>query len=238
MAWLSVQSGAAMKWITVGGRPFAIHSDEREAYWDEGTSRSVMEGNEYLLREWVDSYSRYFINTVFDLGANIGAFSCLARNLFPNAHIVAVEAHPDNIPYLTANCGNDPKTTIVPRAVLGIPCPSVVMLDKLDYNGGGWTLATSGTEIQTVSIVDLFNKHVPEGRDLDLLKIDTEGCETCILRGLARFSLLRRVNFIRLEWHGRKSIVELRALLRRTHDVWIDTKPLYNGILVASRKVQ
>lgn len=43
-------------------------------------------------------------DVIFDIGANIGYFTHLARGLFPNALIVAVEPHPENIRIFQENC--------------------------------------------------------------------------------------------------------------------------------------
>lgn len=231
-----ISLGPSMKQITIQGRPFYVHSKERESYWDEGTARSVIEGNEYLLKDWEKNQARFGLEVVFDIGANIGAFTRLSKKLFTNANVVAVEAHPDNIPYLVKNTENEVGVVVLNKAVMGIPCPNTVMLNRHDDNGGGWALATNGTEVQTISIVTLFKDYVPFGKHLDLLKIDTEGCEVSILRAMSRFSLLARTRWIVLEWHGRKAIPELKSLLRKTHYVWYDNAPPSNGIMIASRK--
>ena len=88
-----------------------------QAAWDIGTSQAVITGDEYSLKPFLHSPMRLKVQTVVDIGANIGAFTLAARRTFPHARVIAIEPDPDNVSLLQRNCGDDALVTICQTAV-------------------------------------------------------------------------------------------------------------------------
>lgn len=128
---------------------------------------SILDDDCYAVRA-VDSR----VTTVLDIGAAEGAFSVLARCLYPRARIVAVEADrgraqtlvqrlsPLGIDVLIAAVADGRRCRLVPRG----DCSYAV------YDEGGQPTYTPGQLLQRLSIQPSET----------LLKVDTEGCESCL----------------------------------------------------------
>lgn len=130
----------------------------------------------FLGREY--DYINYPNNTkiIIDGGANIGFFTILMKNRFPNSKIISVEPDTDNFIQLQnnvssydnvfcENCGLWNKQTLLK------------VYDK--YNQGKWSIIveedlTKGS-IQAISINSLVNKYSIE--KIDILKLDIESSE-------------------------------------------------------------
>jgi FkbM family methyltransferase len=221
-----------------------------QAAWDVGTSHSIIHNDEYVLRHFVDAPVRDKVHTVVDVGANIGAFTLLARRVFPNARVIAIEPDPANASVLQHNCGNDELVTICETAVLDDGCPETVHLCRHDLNSGGSYVHDlfegesknvpfhdqNAVSVPCTSIHDLLTTHGVE--TINLLKVDTEGSEVAVFSCLSRHGWLEKTTWIRFEWHGREAIPRLRRLLSPTHEVSIDERGLWNALGIAHRKEQ
>ena len=124
--------------------------------------------------------------TIIDVGANTGLFVLRAKQLWPNAEIVAVEPEPGNYAELqrTIRTNRLLGVTTVNAAIM--PEAGEVILYRHPRNVGGHsTVREHSTDTITVpamtlrSLLDRF----PDGT-CDLLKIDCEGAEDGILRSL------------------------------------------------------
>ncbi len=217
-----------------------------QAAWDVGTSQTVITGDEYSLKPFLHSPMRLKVQTVVDIGANIGAFTLAARHMFPNARVVAIEPDPENNELLRRNCGADSQVTICQTAVLDDECPNTVHLCRHELNSGGNYVGElfqktsppftdpNPIEVPCRSIHELLGEldvHV-----IDVLKVDAEGSEVEIFSCLADHGWLPKTCWIRFEWHGRESIPHLRRLLSPTHEVSIEEDGLWNALGIAHRK--
>jgi FkbM family methyltransferase len=141
---------------------------------------------------------------IVDIGANIGVFSKLCSALFPEADIYAYEPNPGALTWLRQNADGT-RIRVVPVAVgetsgvvrLDTSCDSAIGRIKNDGDLLVGCIAAS---------------EVAEGRDIDLLKIDSEGSEWSILRDP---SLLGRARELCLEYHlfDGHTLEEMRALI-------------------------
>ena len=117
---------------------------------------------------------------IVDVGANIGKYSILAGKVNPNAKIFAIEPEKNNFIILNKNIGLN-RLKISPLKI-GLSEKSGVM--KL-YRGtrpenyGGYSLAHKSEFFEEVKVKTLDNLF----KSIDLIKIDTEGCEFEILKG-------------------------------------------------------
>jgi FkbM family methyltransferase len=138
------------------------------------------------------------IATVVDIGANIGLFSCFAREQFPGATIHAYEPAPATAAVARANTAHA-LTTLFEEGVSGA-AGSASMVDL-----GHSNLARTQVGEGPIALVSLAQVLERIGGQVDLLKIDCEGAEWDFMTDPAPF---RRVRHIRMEYH----LVEGRTL--------------------------
>jgi len=148
------------------------------------------------------------LQVALDIGANLGRWSLLLTGVNPRCRIHAFEASPATFRSLTENVRGFP--LITPRS-LGLG-EREATLEFLDYgaNSGLSSFVSRKTttglseerRVQVpVTTVDRFLAEVGAGT-VDFVKIDTEGFEMAILRGMRGCLADRRVNFIQFEYGG------------------------------------
>jgi len=182
-------------------------------------------------------------DVIFDIGANVGVFSRFARELFPKAHIVAVEPHPQNLEVfkqfthdsnlslVEAALGRGPvfrATTAVNGAhecylSAGLGYPLEVMENAV-RNG----LGLEASMVPVVTVRDLvwrFWKPTMKA----LMKIDCEGGENAIWDDPPSLVALSLMDYLCLELHDyaisgnevekvREVTTQVLCWLAQTHD--------------------
>lgn len=158
---------------------------------------------------------------IFDVGADIGATSLLFANSYPHALIYSFEPEPENFELLVKNV-KDYENVKPFNVALGNKTETRKLFSSDDeYNLGGFSFHEAGTnraqskEVQVVSIRD-FIANEPFSK-IDLLKVDTEGCEFEIVSALAD----QLPDFIMGESHGVQDGAMFDLLLK-THDLRIN----------------
>jgi FkbM family methyltransferase len=147
------------------------------------------------------------VNSIVDIGANIG-LSCIywAYN-FKNAKILAFEPHPRHIEIVKRNARLnhlENRLTLI-EAAAGPEAGEAVLSDaSLCSSLIGGSDDKSGIR---VPIVDVFK--ILENRTIDLLKIDVEGYEYAILQDKRLSSLSASV--VVMEWHNTPDVPDGRA---------------------------
>jgi FkbM family methyltransferase len=127
------------------------------------------------------------IQTILDIGANVGFLSILLSTAFPKASIYAMEPSLINCEYLRHNCKEFPNVSIIKKgaynkaghARLASPSEDQRHIAKWNANTGQLSLYGRGTDEESVELVridDLFD-------NVDFIKIDVEGAELDVLRG-------------------------------------------------------
>lgn len=120
------------------------------------------------------------INTIVDIGANVGMFCFVARSYFPNARIIAYEPCSQTRQYLIANVGKldvDIQSAAVGSANRRVP---FLLQENLETCRVHESLAPGVTEeVQQVTFDDVLNH---AGGPIDLLKLDCEGAEYDIMK--------------------------------------------------------
>ncbi len=181
-------------------------------------------------------------DVIIDIGANVGVFTYLARALFPQALIVAVEPHPANFAALSENA----------------PKGRVVLLEKALGFGQVWrypdlhTTDDSQTTTGETYISEEFGYTLPdiEGHPLDavptegvmldalyaeyvrpsqrlLIKIDCEGAENVLFSHQPSMDVLRKADFITMELHP--------YWAERARDKWVEGQTHETDEAVAAR---
>lgn len=172
---------------------------------------------------------------VVDVGANIGLFSLWVCGRTPGARVIAVEPAPPNSSLLVRNierAGLSSRVEVV-RAALGaaggrgvlhyyprmpgnstlLPC--IKWRDRVAFRPDRWASMFArreyACEVATLSCV--LRRHARVAQEVDLLKVDAEGSEVDVLRGVSEADW-PRIRQVAVEVHGdymRQSVTELLA---------------------------
>jgi len=159
---------------------------------------------------------------VYDVGANIGFFTCLlARHLSPSGQVVAFEPVLPNLHVLEHNVRLNRLTNVVAvqRAVSDRLGSLMMALEEHGVQHHVDVSDQSGRSSNTVSAPSITLDHyVYELNNLppDLVKIDVEGHEESVLRGMKRL-LADRAPLLLIEVHGTNRNI---SSLLETYGYW------------------
>lgn len=177
-----------------------------------------------VLRE--DSEYRHCVSTgpsvIFDVGANIGVTALYFATLYPAARIYCFEPLPENVALLRENTAPfSDRITIVPKA-LGDregSLPYCYSDDPLNFGGGTfYGVGCDRSRAIDLPMTTMARACAELGIDqIDLLKIDTEGAEMAVLRGIPD-EIIRNVRAVIGELHGVDDFAFL-SRLSSTHSV-------------------
>lgn len=137
-----------------------------------------------------------------DVGANYGYYSCLWASGHPNNQVLAFEASPSNASALSSNLSSNKFESQVQVRELAVGKETGKLqfdLGPAEQSGwGGICLEESQNsfEVSVVSLDDLF-KH--QSKDIDVLKIDTEGADTWVIEGALNLLKDNRISHIFFE---------------------------------------
>ncbi len=202
---------------------------------------AVIIQDEYKIRELFASDRD--INFIVDLGANLGTAAFKFQTFYPKAQILVCEPEPELMKYAKLNTNN--KLTYVEKAVIGDDRKEVTF-NVCKWAGNGhvdghfrWDLfAPMGSKkiaeikVPACTLKDLVDEY--EFPRIDLLKIDTEGMESEILKAYKPY--LKNVKYIRGEWHGDVEKSLIREILQDTHDVLLESQQDTHGGIFAELK--
>ena len=203
--------------------------------------KAVVQDDEYKIRE-LYSQDRD-IEYIVDLGANVGTAAFKFQTFYPNAKILVCEPEPECMKYAKINTGN--KLTYVEKAIIGDDRKEVPF-NVCKWAGNGhvdghfrWDLfAPMGSKkvkeikVPACTLKDIVDEY--KFPRIDLLKIDTEGMESEILKAYKPY--LKNVKYIRGEWHGDKEKSLIREILQDTHDAFLESEFETHGGIFAKLK--
>lgn len=146
--------------------------------------------------------------TILDIGANSGIVSLILKQKYPAARLFAFEPMPENYALLEYNLRGFEEVLTLPFG-LGKETTEKEYFDSDDpRNLGGGTFYPTASQVdkgrgklRIVSCTEALNKY--DIRDIDLIKIDTEGAEYEILTSFPA-KVISRVTAIVGELHGIK----------------------------------
>lgn len=165
-----------------------------------GTKLNLRMNNNEHITYWTSRYEEHgelsvFLEllrpdmTVVDIGANIGMYACsIGRRVGPQGKVFAFEPMPDIFQQLVAN--------VALNAVSNVTTHQLAICDRVGHaqfhvgshdSIGSLTRPTGGkgiVEVETITLDDFLQQH---GVDrVDAIKIDVEGAESLVLRGMKR----------------------------------------------------
>lgn len=183
--------------ITNAGKQYHILIPQNEEF----RINEIFNNKEYF----IPGIQKMVRPNVLDIGGNVGLFSMFIKFLCPSAQINCYEPAPNTFELLKINSAQFEDIKIHKRglsdftgkAQINISCLSTGQTSLKDI------AANQDVQNQTIKLVEA--KSVVESHDeIDILKIDTEGCEYEILKNLKDNNLLSRIKFILLEYHSEK----------------------------------
>jgi FkbM family methyltransferase len=145
-------------------------------------------------------------DTFIDVGANVGWYTAIAsRSVGPRGRVIAFEPAPGSLAYLRRTVAENGcrNVTIEPKALSDKP--GTLDLHIGVENKGHNSIIASGATGETVAVeavtLDDYLGDVPGG--IRLIKIDTEGAEGFILRGMRETFRKNPHMAILMEYHPR-----------------------------------
>ncbi|MDD4988440.1 MAG: FkbM family methyltransferase [Candidatus Izemoplasmatales bacterium] len=205
----------------------------------EAHEEAVVTQDEYRIKELFRTEKD--LQFIVDCGANIGAASFKFQTFYPNSKILVCEPEPECMKLAKLNTGN--KLTYVEKAIIG-DNRKEVQFNVCKWAGNGhvdghfrWDLfAPMGSKkvaeitVPACTLNDLMKEY--DFPRIDLLKVDTEGMESEILKTVD----LKKVKYIRGEWHGDVEKSLIREILSDTHDVLLESDFETHGGIFADLK--
>lgn len=167
-----------------------------DAHVDRQTLNGIFGRDEYRLNGFADGS----LDTVVDVGANIGLFSIRVAPLA--RRVVAFEPLPDHFRILKSNLSPFQHIVPVPKALAGRSGPLDLWVSP---NPGGHSIlrdvarGPDSVRVEATTFRDLFADHSIER--CDLLKLDCEGAEYESLAAMPD-ELWPRIARIHLEFHS------------------------------------
>ena len=149
------------------------------------------------------------VRTVLDIGANVGTWSRMAAELFPQASIYALEVVPETAAELRRRVGTNERIRCFN---LGLAAHAGTL--TVNYHPNASTHATM-TDYPQRWAANPIECPVMRGDDflaregigeVDFLKLDVEGAEHLVLQGMEQHLKQRRLRFIQFEY-GRVNIL-------------------------------
>ncbi len=157
--------------------------------------------------------------TITDIGANNGLFALYMKSLRPDSTIHCFEPVPQTLTLLRKNTKDHPGVQIHPYA-LSNRCGSAQIHLHPDNTGENSLKAIQGDNGKTlpIQLMDAATAFRQMGLTyIDVLKIDTEGCEVEILESLQDY--LPYVGIVMAEYHSESDRRHIDHLLG-THTLW------------------
>jgi FkbM family methyltransferase len=117
------------------------------------------------------------VDSIVDLGANIGVSVAYFHLVYPRARIIAVEADPDTFTRLTENCRDMNRVEFVNVAIARKTGPLIFHSNESSVSGSIYSRAhgVSEIEVRGITIDDLVRERCLD--KVSILKFDIEGAE-------------------------------------------------------------
>ncbi len=172
--------------------------------------RNILAGKDYPLPPLPPDFR---IETVVDIGANVGAAALWFLGAAPEARVVCFEPARQNHDCLVHNLKQFPNAEAHPWGLFSTDRELTLHLGASQcMQHSIYSSRETGAATETVALKDAAAQFDALGLDrVTILKVDTEGCEVPILERLG--DRLNAVAILYLEWHSDDDRRRIDALL-------------------------
>jgi FkbM family methyltransferase len=157
------------------------------------------------------------VKTIVDIGANIGAATVYFSVCYPAARVFSFEPSPRNQTLLQANTADLPQVKAFPYGLFDCDRPAVLyhgLHDSVENSiAKGRYLTDASDPIALRDTGTVFQEL--NLKAIDILKLDTEGCEVPILLSMRKW--IPETGVIYVEFHSERDRLEIDRLLSPTH---------------------
>ena len=211
---------------------FTVRSDDGELIEFEcpdsiasrWTNAPILEGHTYPFLPFVDD-----VRVVFDVGANCGAASVHFARHHPDATVHAFEPGREARGYLERNVASLPNVRVHAFGLYSEDREA--RLHRGDGDLGMASIIRREVNLDESEPVELRAGGAwaadHEIEQVDILKVDVEGCEVEVLAGLS--DLLPTVKVLFVEYDSREARKALGHLLDGTHELYVGKQFLDQG---------
>jgi FkbM family methyltransferase len=160
------------------------------------------------------------VKTVVDIGANVGAASVYLATAYPEARVYALEPAIFPLSLLRRNVATLPNVKVFSFGLHSSEKTVTLFHGRTDSVESSLSCSTRTTsESEQIHVVEASRFLSGQGIDqIDVLKIDTEGCEVPILRSLKAY--LPDVKVLYVEYHSERDRRLIDIILAETHVLW------------------
>ncbi|MGC2185849.1 MAG: FkbM family methyltransferase [Terriglobales bacterium] len=160
------------------------------------------------------------VKTVVDIGANVGAASVYFAIAYPNAKVYAFEPGSAPCSLLRQNVEPLRNVTVFPFGLHSREQRVSLFQGKNDsVESSLCSSSRTDSESEEIRLVCASDFFAGRGVNrIDVLKIDTEGCEVPILQSLHRY--LPDVKVLYVEYHSERDRRMIDEILAGTHVLW------------------
>lgn len=166
--------------VTVSFEPSTVHGGDKFS--------NIHEWERDFLQELVDDLRRD--DVFYDIGANIGNYTCFAANVITDGQLVAFEPYPPNVEQLERNLSHNAAVADIRIFELALSDSSGTMeFTAPDDKGPGLGTATVHPEGNSMTVESVPGDDLVERENIpvpNVVKIDVEGAEPIVVRGLER----------------------------------------------------
>ena len=198
--------------IEVSEDPFgAFHCSDDPTY--AMMSALILRGHTYPdMNEYVRD-----VRVVVDVGANVGAASRFFATRYQNATVYALEPAVEPFRMLLENTKPCPNVRCFRIGLFGRDVEVPLFHGAHDSSTASIVSSTLTTDYQELVRLRAAKDWVDEQgfHEIDVLKLDTEGCEVPILESLA--GILPNVRVVHVEYHSEGDRRQIDDLLEHTH---------------------
>ena len=160
------------------------------------------------------------VKTILDIGANIGAASVWLATTYPGATVYALEPGSKQLKLLQQNTSSLPNLQVFPFGLYSSN-RTVPLYSGRNDSVESSVFLTGRTEDQSETIeLRAAPEFLAERgiQSIDILKLDTEGCEVPILRSLRQYLPVSKLIYV--EYHSDRDRRLIDEILAETHVLW------------------
>ncbi len=176
--------------------------------------KEIFEEHEYSV---LDKRSSNGIRQIVDVGANVGLFAVYSKLMDPDSAVHCFEPSPRSLPILEKNVSGIPGIHVHPVGLSNGDGEASLHYNQVYMAMDSTKYAFDSVDSAKIKLMDAGGTldELAVGR-IDVLKIDTEGCEIEILESIGK-DRLRHMDYVLVEYHSEEDRRQLDLLLSEFH---------------------